>query len=59
MLAVCGPNIEICFLARMPRRLWFGPGVRAIGHDFSDGIAEDGPYLSQRLRTTFIFCGIM
>jgi hypothetical protein len=43
----------------MPRRLWFGPGVRAIGHDFSDGIAEDGPYLSQRLRTTFIFCGIM
>jgi hypothetical protein len=52
-------NIEICFLARTPWRLWFGPGVRAISHDVGDRIAEISPYLSQRCGTTLIFCGIM
>jgi hypothetical protein len=52
-------GIEICFLARTPWRLWFGPGVRAISHDVGDHIAELGPYLSQGRGTTLIFCGIM
>jgi hypothetical protein len=45
---------QIGFLTWLP--FWFGliPGIRAIRHDFGDGVAEPCPDLLQRFCTTLI-----